>query len=377
MNLLFVSEYLLPPLGGGQFCLWSIAKELAKTHKVYAITNRTVDSEDHELVDNVEIFRFGPAQDLTNPRPFKLVLFSLGLYFQLFRFLKKNKIDVVHNNGGIVTLPTTYAASHYRIPVVSSIFFSSGAAKRKIYNPLLSFALDMYSKTVIRLGKHDVIQFDANYTRVQTSRYVKTKTVVIPTSFVDKAEIEEVKRATSTEAVRAELGLEADELFILFVGRLSKIKNVTGLIEALSTLNRAFTLIIVGDGPDRATIESTIAELGLEQQVRLVGQRAHKDALALIRACDVLILSSLMEQCPQVVLEGLALERPVIATTVGGTPEIKSERLYRVDTLAEIPVLLERENPLRVGEGAQIVEEYSLAKMVNRFEELYRSLVGT
>jgi glycosyltransferase involved in cell wall biosynthesis len=375
MNILFVSEYLLPPLGGGQVCFWNIAKELAKRHRVYAITNRGNNAEKHEIIDDVEIIRLPPSQALNNPNPLKLLIFSMVLYFYLFRFLKKNKIDIVHNNGGIITLPTTYAASHYHIPVVTSVFSVPGAFKRKIYNPFLSLAMDINTVAILRFGKHDVIQFDAEYTKIQTRRYVKAKTVVIPTSFVNGKEIEEIKKDINTEEIKQKMGIKDNELFILFVGRLSRIKNVTGLIKVLVNLKKGFKLVLVGDGPERGNIEKLVKDFGLERKVRMIGQRPHEKTLSIIRACDVLILPSLMEQFPQVVLEGLALEKPVIATNVGGIPEIKSESLYLVDNLEEINRILEGGNQLKTGEGDKIVEEYSLDKMVQKFENVYTSLV--
>ena len=376
MNILIVSEYLFPPLGGGQVCFWNLAKELAKTHKVYAITNRCKNTKKHEVIDNVEIIRLPPIVDLNNPNHLKLqILFPLVLHFYLFSFLKRNKIEIIHNNGGIVTLPTTYAASHYNIPVVTSLFSVPTTFKLKIYAPLFAFAMDMRIIAILRFAKQDVIQFDAKYTRTETRRYVNGRTVVIPTSFLNGKEIEEINAGRNTEEIKREMGIKNDELFILYVGRLSRFKNVTGLINVLATLKREFKLVLVGDGPERVFIEKLVKELGLERKVMMMGHRSHKETLTILRACDVLILPSLIEQCPQVVLEGLALEKPVIATNVGGIPEIKSESLYLVDNLEEINRILESGDQLKRGEGDKIIEEYSLDKMVRKFENVYTSLV--
>src|SRR6185369_6891690 len=78
--------------------------------------------------------------------------------------------------------------------------------------------------------------------------------------------------------------------------------------------------VIVGDGPLRAEVERAAREAGLAASCRLLGERA--DVAALLAALDVFVLSSVSEGFPFVVLEAMAMERPVVATAVNGVPEI-------------------------------------------------------
>jgi glycosyltransferase involved in cell wall biosynthesis len=85
---------------------------------------------------------------------------------------------------------------------------------------------------------------------------------------------------------------------------------------------RDLALIIVGDGPERPRLEATSRTLGMQDRVVFTGAREQSDTLALMAACDLFVLNSTVEGFPHVVLEALALGLPVIATAVGGTPEV-------------------------------------------------------
>jgi glycosyltransferase involved in cell wall biosynthesis len=99
----------------------------------------------------------------------------------------------------------------------------------------------------------------------------------------------------------------------LFVGTLDERKNVLALAEAWERLG-AGSLTFVGDGPLRAELEG-------RDGIHVVGRVTHDDVVTWIRACDVLCLPSLVEPFGQVLVEAMACERSVVATSVGGPPE--------------------------------------------------------
>jgi glycosyltransferase involved in cell wall biosynthesis len=115
----------------------------------------------------------------------------------------------------------------------------------------------------------------------------------------------------------------ADATDLLFLGELREwIKGVDTLIDAIGLLHRkgrAVTATIVGDGPDRAVLEAQVERLGLGQAISLPGPRPARHALARGR---VMVMCSRAESLPYVVLETAAAGKPLIATRVGGVPEI-------------------------------------------------------
>jgi glycosyltransferase involved in cell wall biosynthesis len=110
---------------------------------------------------------------------------------------------------------------------------------------------------------------------------------------------------------------------VMFVGRLAPPKRADLAVAAFAVLRKrspTATLLIVGDGPDRPAIERQIAELGLTEDVQLLGDR--DDVPALLRSARCLLLTSDYEGCPLTVIEAMAAGLPVVATSVGGVPEL-------------------------------------------------------
>lgn len=105
------------------------------------------------------------------------------------------------------------------------------------------------------------------------------------------------------------------------VGRLVRWKNMDIAIRAISTLSET-GLVVVGDGPERARLEETVRRGGAEARVLFVGKCSHLETLRLMAGADIFVLCSSWESFPHVVVEAMTLGLPVIATTVGGTPEI-------------------------------------------------------
>ena len=116
-------------------------------------------------------------------------------------------------------------------------------------------------------------------------------------------------------AARAELGLPAGPLAV-YIGNLKPDKGVLDLARAWQHVPGA-TLAIVGGGPARATLEATVGST-----VRVVGPQPLASIPTWLAACDVLVLPSHNEGTPNVVLEALACGRRVVATTVGGIPDL-------------------------------------------------------
>ena len=114
-------------------------------------------------------------------------------------------------------------------------------------------------------------------------------------------------------------------LRVLCVGRLSAEKGYTGLFEALSGLpsdTPDYALTIIGDGPMSEELRASAEEKGLAAKVNFRGALPERETLAEIATCDFLVLPSLMEGLPVVLLEARALGKPVIATGIAGIPEL-------------------------------------------------------
>lgn len=121
------------------------------------------------------------------------------------------------------------------------------------------------------------------------------------------------------ETLRLELALAGPTL--AFAGRLMAAKALDVALDALAAVEDV-ALVVAGDGPDRAALEAQAALLGLGGRVRFLGPTSRDDVLRLFRAADAVLLSSAWENFPHTVVEALAVGAPVVATAVGGIPEV-------------------------------------------------------
>jgi glycosyltransferase involved in cell wall biosynthesis len=108
---------------------------------------------------------------------------------------------------------------------------------------------------------------------------------------------------------------------LAFAGRLTAQKSLGVALEACAAVD-GITLLIAGDGDERAALERRAGELGLEERVRFLGPQSRERVLELFRAADAAILSSSWENFPHTVVEALAVGTPVLATRVGGVAEV-------------------------------------------------------
>jgi glycosyltransferase involved in cell wall biosynthesis len=209
----------------------------------------------------------------------------------------------------------------------------------------------------------------------KVTAYTGADVEVICNTLLDPAAVSQAEKGADSKKIRGHLDIGDDELFLLHVGALIKVKNVYNLVKTSSDWKRKFKLALVGDGPERVRIEALVQRLNLENDILLLGEKSHDDTLAIIKSCDVLLLPSICEQMPNVVLEALALGRPVIATKVGGVPEIKSANLHLVNKVEEMTQATG--NGIEAAEEDKIMKEYSLERVAGQYERLFLSLAGS
>lgn len=139
-------------------------------------------------------------------------------------------------------------------------------------------------------------------------------------------------RSGDREIVRAEFGLSESSIAVGFVGRLTAIKNLPMLIDAVSRIESdrpqsesdAIKFVIAGDGDSRDELDLKVRSLGL-RNVKFLGNV--RDTERIYAAFDIVVLTSLNEGTPLSLIEAMAAERPVISTVVGGVPDLLGDVL--------------------------------------------------
>ena len=119
----------------------------------------------------------------------------------------------------------------------------------------------------------------------------------------------------------AAVELPASRPALVFAGRLTAAKNLGVALDAVRRLP-AVSLVVVGDGEERASLQEAASRAGVADRIRFLGARPRDEVLGLLGAADIAVLPSAWENFPHAALEALAMGTPVVATRVGGVPEI-------------------------------------------------------
>jgi glycosyltransferase involved in cell wall biosynthesis len=176
-------------------------------------------------------------------------------------------------------------------------------------------------------------------------------------------------------------------LRVVSVARLQEPKDLTSLVVAAASLRRAGTDVrveIVGEGPDRSLIEAVVAEHEARRFVHLLGHR--DDVPELLRGADVFVLSSRWEGLPYSILEAMATGLPVVASAVGGVPELVEDgvtgRLVRPQdpgalaaALSELAASPDRGRALGAAGRVTARRRYSIEGMQGRYVALFDALL--
>jgi glycosyltransferase involved in cell wall biosynthesis len=173
---------------------------------------------------------------------------------------------------------------------------------------------------------------------------------------------------------------------VVTVGRLIPLKRVDKVIQAVAQLE-GVGLVIIGDGLERGRLEALASALGITDRVYFAGMKSKAETLALMATCDVLVLNSTHEAFPHVVLEAMALALPVVATAVGGVPEVVRDGVNGLliesseESMVQALSQLKHNDTLRrslVEQGHKVVQrDFSVSTMVEQVEQLLVQVVTT
>lgn len=171
------------------------------------------------------------------------------------------------------------------------------------------------------LKKADKVVMVSEALRARAIAISGEKTMMIVRNGADPAVFRRIPRSEA----RAQLGLPPDKRIVLFVGTLREIKGIPYLLEAVSQLadvQADVHLCLIGDGELRQELEHSAERLGLGARCRFLGQRPHEELPLWYSAADCLCISSVMEGLPTILPEAMMCGTPVVATAVGGIPEV-------------------------------------------------------
>jgi glycosyltransferase involved in cell wall biosynthesis len=193
--------------------------------------------------------------------------------------------------------------------------------------------------------------------------------------------------ARDRAAVRADLGLEPDQVAVAMVARIDGKKGHDTLVRALARPPKGARIValVAGEGDAAPAIRELAAELGLgPERLRMLGLR--RDVPDLLHASDIFVLPSLYEGLPLSILEAMSQGLPVVATPVGGIPEVVTQGREGILVPKEDPAALaaavqrlagDADLRARLGSAGRqrALSEFSFETMLDRYDRLYRRLV--
>ena len=301
---------------------------------------------------------------------------------QMLRLITAERPAIVHTHTSKAGFIGRLAARIARVPAVihqphGHIFYGYYGARRTAFFAALERRAARWSDRIITLTERGTAEHLARGIG-RPEQYVAVPSGV-PTERLRAA-------APSRGEARARLGLEPGAFVIVGLGRLIPIKGFDLLVRALPSVSAhidAVRALLVGDGPERRSLEALAASLSVSGRLRMAAET--RDVTPHLVAADVVAVPSRNEGMGRVIVEAMALSRPVVATAVGGIPDVVTDgetgRLIApddVEALAASLVELGRDPALRrkLGEAArQRAEAFSTAAASERLLDVYAALV--
>jgi len=351
-------------LGGAETKLLELIKHLDKDKNkitVCSLTSAGSLQRDFESVGvKVKVF----------PRKHR---FDVTLIPTLVRFLRKERINIVQTTLFYADILGVIAARIARVPAVIS--WETISHEHAFYAP-------RYRRMAYRLAMKFVDRIVAVSKGVKESLIrggITASKIKVIYYGVDLMRFNNQDNGKC----KAEIGLDGVFPVIGVVARLDKIKGHEYLLRGLTKIVERYPgtkCLFVGDGTYRKALEKLTQELGLNNHVLFLGFR--NDITCLLNTLDLFVLPSVSEGLPNVVLEAMACSLPVVATSVGGIPEILVNKQNGIlvpprDPMAIATAILElldnRERRVSIGLNARkfVERKFSLETQVNQFQKLY------
>lgn len=290
-------------------------------------------------------------------------------FWTLLRYVRREQVDLLHVHGyGSAALGRIAGWLTHR-PVIMHQHDS-------VARP---WAIRLVDRALSRLATHTIAVSESVRAFCVAARALPmTQVSVLPLAVAAQAPLSAAEQAVFRD------GFPPQARLIGCITRFHPVKGVRYLIEAMPTIVQAVPeayLVLWGDGPQRAELEQLAARLGLEQRIRFMGHQA--DAARYLELVDCLVLPSMSEGCPFVLLEAMSAKRPIVATRVGGVTELvrDSEDALLVESgnpraLAQAVTTLLNDHQLaeRLASAAGIASErFSLTSHTDALERIYRS----
>ena len=313
--------------------------------------------------------------------------YNLGIISRLKKIIKTKDVRIVHSQGGRADFFARIAARIANVPIIiSSMAMLVEGYDVSISRKGLYVLIDRWTERWV--DRFIILSEASRRTLIERHKIPPEKIVKIHNGIEIEEYHPDLKEVRNKKLeLRRELGLKSDMPVIGAIGRLVWQKGFEYLIQAIPQVIETFPeakFLIVGDGPLRRRLEELSERLKIKDNIIFTGFRSDiKDILATI---ELLAMPSLLEGLPIVLLEGMAMAKPIVATRIDGMTEVleNGETGLLVPAknpheLAEviIEILKNKTKADLLGQNARkiIEEKFSVKRMVEQTELVYEKLL--
>ncbi len=370
----------------GSFVFDDARMLVKKGFEIHVVTQHNSNIPYEEIMDGIHIHRFKWLE----PKEFRalvhfnglidnfrLITYLISLFFKLMWTTRKYNIDIIHSHSAIPTgFIGVIVAKIMKKPVLITAHGMdiNNFEGNTFFKRLIKFSLNNCNKT---------IAVSKNLASKMMSFGVEEEKIIVLRNAVDTNRFKPLKNKT----LRNSYNIKENTVLILFIGYLDIFKGIFELIDAfyeVNTKNRNTKLIIIGEGPKEEELKEKVLEMGLKKSVIFTGKISPADIPKYYQSADIFVLPSHTEGFPLVIIEAMACGLPVIASSIGGIPEIIEDNVngflvsphdisvlvYKLNILINNPNLREKFAHVSL----KIIEKkFSANKKIEKLVKLYKN----
>src|SRR3989338_708904 len=318
MKVALLIDTWFPFIGGGQINAWEISKRIANEKIKINIITRNCGEDNLEKVPYLEIYKLG-----SETRPDSIIS-KFYFLFNLFFFVLKRDYDLIHVHPFLPAPVAKLLSVLKNVPIILTVHGT------RLFEPKKKTPSRLLEKYILTGIRYDT---QISVTRAFLKIPNVNKNILVIPNGIDVQKFTKVKVAKFSKQT------------ILWIGRFDPVKRVEDLILATKIITekvKDLQLILAGYGYQQEKLKKIVKDLNLTN-VQFVGFKTEEELITLYKKSHVFVLPSSSEGQPLTILEAQAASLPVVATKVGGIPEIVKN--------AENGLLVTPENPEKLSEA--------------------------